>query len=134
MFDYPYEALTHISGYYGTTFMMGPTAIKSLTFHTTKKKYGPFGDEQGSYFSSNMKPGMIVGFHGRKGWYIDSIGVHVLEGMLSLPQPSLKSTLSLSDAAVSEVDNPQWSNKLVVAKRGLEGEEVYNGALFIVYK
>lgn len=110
---------------------MGPTAVKSLTFHTTKRKYGPFGDEQGLFFSSNMKAGMIVGFHGRKGWCIDSIGVHVLEGKLSLPQPSLPRTL-LSDAAVSEVDNPQWSNKLMLAKRGLGTEEVYTTSLILI--
>ncbi|XXG48725.1 hypothetical protein AAC387_Pa02g3093 [Persea americana] len=123
IFDYPYEVLTHISGYYGPALIMGPTTVNSLTFHTTKRKYGPFGDEQGMFFTSNMKAGMIVGFHGRKGWCMDSIGVHVLEGKLSLPQPSLPNTL-LSDAAVSEVDNPQWSNKLMLARRGLGAEEV----------
>ncbi|XP_061969999.1 jacalin-related lectin 3-like [Populus nigra] len=58
----------------------GPTVVKSLTFDTNKKKYGPFGDEQGISFSSGSNNGVIVGFHGRKGWFIDSIGVHVILG------------------------------------------------------
>ncbi|KAL5999504.1 hypothetical protein ACLOJK_037789 [Asimina triloba] len=170
VFDYPYEILTHISGYYGTTLIMGPTAVKSLTFHTTKRKYGPFGDEQGTFFSTNLKEGMIVGFHGRCGWYIDSIGVHVLEGKVSVPTPPAptsyvvgnamlypaKNTLvggnlalpappnntSVGDNAtpaaptsyssargnsmISELEAPQWSNKLVPAKKeGFEEEVPY---------
>ncbi|XP_043709001.1 jacalin-related lectin 3-like, partial [Telopea speciosissima] len=87
VFDYPSEILTHISGYYGSTIFMGPTVVKSLTFHTTKRKYGPFGDEQGISFSSGSKQGKIVGFHGSKGWFVDSIGVHVLEGNFLIPRP-----------------------------------------------
>lgn len=87
VFDYPYEVLTHITGYYGTTLVMGPTAVKCIAFHTTKGKYGPFGQEQGMPFSSQKGEGMIVGFHGRKGWYIDGIGVHLLEGKIALPMP-----------------------------------------------
>ncbi|KAF8405295.1 hypothetical protein HHK36_010197 [Tetracentron sinense] len=126
IFDYPSEILTHITGYYGPTMIMGPNVIKSLTFHTTKKKYGPFGDEQGTSFSSNLKEGMIVGFHGRKGWFIDSIGVHVLEGKLSLPQLSPTNSINASkDMPITEV---QWSNKLVLAKR-IPSEEVVSGVI-----
>ncbi|XP_077219963.1 jacalin-related lectin 3-like [Tasmannia lanceolata] len=128
-FDYPFEVLTHITGYYGTTLMMGPTAIKSLTFHTTKRKYGPFGDEQGIFFSSAMGEGMIVGFHGRKGWYIDGIGVHVLEGKLSLPTPATNPSGTMTNTTISEVDNPQWSNKLVLANKRDMGEEVAYGVV-----
>ncbi|XP_068652596.1 jacalin-related lectin 3 isoform X2 [Aristolochia californica] len=105
VFDYPYEILTHITGYYGTTLFMGPIAVKSLTFHTTKKKYGPYGEEQGTFFSSSKCEGMIVGFHGRKGWYIDSIGVHVLEGKLTLPQPPPNSPVSWADATLAEISH-----------------------------
>ncbi|XP_042480610.1 jacalin-related lectin 3-like [Macadamia integrifolia] len=90
VFDYPSEILTHISGYYGSTILMGPTVVKSLTFHTTKRKYGPFGDEQGISFNSGSKQGRIVGFHGCKGWFVDSIGVHVLEAnLLMIPRPPI---------------------------------------------
>ena len=94
-FEYPHEVLTHISGYYSSVILRGPTIIKSITFHTNKKKYGPFGDEQGIPFSSASKGGIIVGFHGRKGWFVDSIGVHVLEGKLSQPRPLSEVTSSL---------------------------------------
>ncbi|WCJ35247.1 Jacalin-related lectin 3 [Euphorbia peplus] len=80
-FDYPYETLTQVSGYYGSTILRGPTVVKSLTFHTNKRKYGPFGDEQGVSFSSNI--GTVVGFHGRNGWFIDSIGVHLVDSQIS---------------------------------------------------
>ncbi|PON90980.1 Jacalin-like lectin domain containing protein [Trema orientale] len=96
-FDYPNEFLTHIGGYYGSKTIGGPTVVKSLTFYTNKKKYGPFGDEQGIPFSSGQEDGIIVGFHGRKGWFVDSIGVHVLEGKHSLPRPCFDMNSTLAD-------------------------------------
>ncbi|KAJ4962383.1 hypothetical protein NE237_022322 [Protea cynaroides] len=118
-FDYPYEVLTHISGYYGPAMILGPTVIQSLTFHTTKKKYGPFGDEQGTFFSSNLKEGMVVGFHGRKGWFLDGIGVHVLEGKLSLPQPPPPPvSLNMNELALTDqAGTTQWPNNLFTEKR-----------------
>ncbi|KAM7256432.1 hypothetical protein ACFE04_012173 [Oxalis oulophora] len=87
--DYPEETLTHISGFYGPTILRGPIVVKSLTFHTNKRKYGPYGringddqQQQAIPFSSelnNSKNTIVVGFHGRKGWLVDSIGVHVLK-------------------------------------------------------
>ncbi|KAH7673903.1 Mannose-binding lectins domain-containing protein [Dioscorea alata] len=127
IFDYPFEILTSVTGYFGTTMLMGPIAIKSLTFHTTKKKYGPFGEQQGTFFSSVLADGMIVGFHGRSGWYIDSIGVHVLEGKVSPPEsPPAGYPWKGSGMGISEIDNPQWSNKIVLS-RGVTGEEVTYG-------
>lgn len=126
IFDYPFEILTSVTGYFGTTMLMGPIAIKSLTFHTTKKKYGPFGEQQGTFFSSFLADGMIVGFHGRSGWYIDSIGVHVLEGKVSPPESPAGYPWKGSGMGISEIDNPQWSNKIVLP-RGITGEEVTYG-------
>ncbi|PHT63396.1 Jacalin-related lectin 3, partial [Capsicum annuum] len=83
IFDYPSEILTHITGYYGPTMIMGPNIIQSLTFHTTKGKHGPYGEEQGQQFSTKLKEGIIVGFHGRKGLFLDALGVHVLEGKVA---------------------------------------------------
>ncbi|KAL4650067.1 hypothetical protein ACB092_01G060200 [Castanea dentata] len=101
-FDYPREFLTNISGYHGSMILRGPTVVKSITFYTNKKKYGPFGDEQGVPFSSGSIDGIIVGFHGRKGWFVESIGVHVLEGKLSLPRPSYD-VFNKTDIRISEV-------------------------------
>ncbi|KAL6841507.1 hypothetical protein ACP4OV_028650 [Aristida adscensionis] len=83
VFDFPSEVLTHITGFYGSAIIMGPTVIRSLTFHTNKRTYGPYGDESGTYFSTSFTNGRIVGFHGREGWYIDGIGVHVQEGKVA---------------------------------------------------
>jgi len=71
--------------------------VKSLAFYTNKKKYGPFRDEQGISFSSRSNNGVIVGFHGRKGWFIDSIGVHVLEGTFSISRPTPRPTYESID-------------------------------------
>ena len=83
IFDFPSEVLTHITGFYDSAIIMGPTVVRSLTFHTNKRTYGPYGDEYGTYFSTSFTNGRIVGFHGREGWYIDGIGVHVHEGKLT---------------------------------------------------
>lgn len=103
VFDYPSEILTHLTGYHGPPMIMGPNVIKSLTFHTTKGKYGPYGEEQGEFFSTKLKEGsMIVGFHGRKGLFIDAIGVHVLEGKVVLPTTSSSHN---KDAVISSISN-----------------------------
>jgi hypothetical protein len=94
--------------------IMGSTVIKSLTFHTTKKSHGPFGDETGTFFSSCLTEGRIVGFHGRDGWYIDSIGVHVLEG---------KVLSQRADRALTETSPSRHADMLAVAQREI-GDEV----------
>ncbi|KAH7524141.1 hypothetical protein FEM48_Zijuj06G0087700 [Ziziphus jujuba var. spinosa] len=154
IFDYPNEILTHITGSYGPAMYMGPNVIKSLTFHTNIRTVGPFGDEQGNSFSSKLKEGKIVGFHGKSGLFLDAIGVHVIEGKVPVPvrnptssaivpvgnppsnaifpvanhpsnaivpmsNPPSKAIVPLGkQPAISEIDHPQWPNKLVLAKRG----------------
>lgn len=83
IFDFPSEVLTHITGFYDSAIIMGPTVVRSLMFHTNKRTYGPYGDEYGTYFSTSFTNGRIVGFHGREGWYINGIGVHVQEGKVA---------------------------------------------------
>nr|CAD1841739.1 unnamed protein product [Ananas comosus var. bracteatus] len=128
VFDFPMEILTYITGYFGTMMYMGPAVIKSLTFHTTKRVYGPYGDEQGTFFSSCLTEGKIVGFHGRKGWFIDSIGVHVLEGKVSYQQDHASDPNGVSDMAVRGVNSSFRSNKLVPTLRN-NGEEVTYGVV-----
>lgn len=74
--NYPDEVLTSISGHFGP-ISHGPPVIRSLTFHTNIRKYGPYGVEKGTYFSLPVSGGKIIGFHGKSGWFLDSIGVHV---------------------------------------------------------
>ncbi|KAK2989790.1 hypothetical protein RJ640_022561 [Escallonia rubra] len=56
----------------------GLEGITSITFYTTKIKYGPFGNGmRGTYFVSTPSKGKLVGFHGRNGAYLHAIGVHM---------------------------------------------------------
>ena len=77
--QYPHEVLICLSGYYGPVGCdeKSPKVIKSLTFHTSRGKYGPFGEEIGTYFTSTTTEGKVVGFHGRSSAYMDAIGVHM---------------------------------------------------------
>lgn len=96
---------------------MGPTAVRSLTFHTNKRRYGPYGDEYGTYFSTSFTNGRIVGFHGREGWYIDGIGVHVQEGKVASQRASRSPSprYDMLARAPSDIDDevtdeiPVWS-------------------------
>lgn len=60
--DYPYEYLTSISGYTGE--VSGKVRVRSPTFQSNKRKYGPFGPEIGMHFPAQWKGGKIVGFYG----------------------------------------------------------------------
>lgn len=75
--DYPDEFLTSIHGHYGSLYEWGPVFVRSLTFESNMRTYGPFGVEQGTYFSFPMTGGKIVGFHGKCGWYLDAIGAYL---------------------------------------------------------
>ena len=75
MLDWPKEYLTSISG--TVAVYSNYTVIHSLRFYTNKTEYGPYGSEKGTPFSLPMEGGVIVGFHGRAGHYVDAIGVYV---------------------------------------------------------
>ncbi|KAI3838295.1 hypothetical protein MKX03_019346 [Papaver bracteatum] len=88
-FHYPDELLTCITGYYGAVGGEETVeVIKSLTFYTTRGKYGPYGVEAGSFFSSAMTEGKVVGFHGRCSSYLDAIGVHTQNWLGNIQKPS----------------------------------------------
>lgn len=78
---YPHETLVSVKGHFGL-ISPGSPVIRSLTFETSEKKSSTIGVEQGTPFSlpSNQLADTatkIVGFHGRSGWFLDSIGVYV---------------------------------------------------------
>ena len=76
--EYPHEVVNCICGYYGPISKDEPRdVIKSLTFYTSRGKYGPFGEEIGTFFTSTTTEGKVVGFHGRSSLYLDAIGVHM---------------------------------------------------------
>ncbi|KAI3684822.1 hypothetical protein L6452_34048 [Arctium lappa] len=60
------EYLTGISGFYGPIEgYNGLEAITSITFHTNKRKHGPYGEESGvgyTYFTSTVSPGKALPF------------------------------------------------------------------------
>ncbi|CAN8292369.1 unnamed protein product [Cochlearia groenlandica] len=129
VFDYPSEVLTHVTGTYGPLIYMGPNVIKSLTFHTNKGKHGPFGEEQGPSFTHKINEGKVVGFLGREGLFLDSIGVHVMECKISSLKPSPHNAIvPHNQSGVTEIENSLWANKLVLAANG-RGEEVERGVV-----
>ena len=79
-FNYPEEYLVRVEGStrdlnYGVTGQV----VTSLTFTTNQKTYGPYGDvNPETAFRSAY--GIVVGFFGRCGHLIDSIGVYVSLG------------------------------------------------------
>lgn len=127
--DFPSEVLTHITGYYGPVMYMGPATLRSLTFHTTKRVYGPYGDEQGTHFTTKLKEGKIVGIHGRKGLFLDAIGVHVIEGKVVTPVSGTPPCNAIvpREPSIAEIDNA-LPRKLVLAKQA-PLEEVSYGVI-----
>lgn len=72
--DYPEEYITSMSGYYGR--QGGLTVIKSLTFQSSRRVYGPYGKEEGKNFQCWPRIGKLVGLYGKSGTYLDSIGAY----------------------------------------------------------
>lgn len=66
-----------VHGYFGHVHEHGPVFVRSLTLESNKRMYGPFGVEQGTYFAFPKMQGRIVGFLGKSGWYLDSIGAYI---------------------------------------------------------
>ncbi|KAM7468854.1 hypothetical protein LguiA_007037 [Lonicera macranthoides] len=76
LINWPSEYLISISGQtYGDVKSL--ETITSLSFTTNKATYGPFGTSSGTSFSIPINDDMVVGFHGRAGYYLDAIGIFV---------------------------------------------------------
>ncbi|XP_035833065.1 jacalin-related lectin 19 [Helianthus annuus] len=82
--QFPEEILVSVSGHYCRVVYGGNPVIRSLTFKTNKRTLGPFGVQEGTPFNFSTNGGRIVGFYGRSGWFLDSLGFY-----LSRPKPSL---------------------------------------------
>ena len=112
----------------------------------------PFGEEQGQQFTTNLREGKIVGFHGRKGLYLDAIGVHVVEGKvtptlrlppitfhqneavegkITLPIPPPFNSSSQAEVPAKYLDKLHRSNKLGLARRGPTDEVLSSSLLHI---
>ncbi|PON75634.1 Jacalin-like lectin domain containing protein [Trema orientale] len=72
--QFPEEYLVSVSGHYSPVVYGGSPVLRSLTFKSNKRTFGPYGAEEGTPFTFPMDGGLIVGFRGRSGWYLDAIG------------------------------------------------------------
>lgn len=72
-----------LAGRYGPVVYGAGPVIRSLTFKSNIRTFGPFGIEEGTPFNFLANRGHIVGFYGRTGWFLDSLGFY-----LSTPKPS----------------------------------------------
>ncbi|XP_059669139.1 jacalin-related lectin 3-like [Cornus florida] len=99
--NYPTEYLISISGYCGyflNTFLV----VKSITLQSNIRQYGPYGKEEGSRFITPLTAGKIVGFFGRVGERMDSIGVHIKPFQITIPSVGPFGTTS----------GQQWEDKI----------------------
>ncbi|KAK6115810.1 hypothetical protein DH2020_008079 [Rehmannia glutinosa] len=74
--DFPSEFVTGISVTHGRWGNF-PDLVTSVKFHTNRSQYGPFGKGSGDPFTFNAEGGVVTGFHGRAGRYLDAIGVYI---------------------------------------------------------
>ncbi|KAK3012800.1 hypothetical protein RJ639_008027 [Escallonia herrerae] len=89
LLDCPDEFLVSVWGYYGRMYQdQGYINIRSLTFKTNKKTHGPFGIEEGQYFSLSSSGCKIIGFHGKAENFLDSLGAHMVPQGPILEEPS----------------------------------------------
>ncbi|KAL5780491.1 hypothetical protein ACOSQ2_011228 [Xanthoceras sorbifolium] len=108
LINWPREYLIKISG--TLTTCRGFPSIGSLCFDTNLKKCGPFGHTNGTPFEFSVKDGVIVGFHGRFGTYVNAIGVYIKHSA-ELFRPSI-SQLQIVNPKVNtemkmQIDRPQ---------------------------
>ncbi|KAJ0709638.1 putative jacalin-like lectin domain-containing protein [Helianthus annuus] len=71
--QFPDEILVSVSGHYCPVVYGGSPVIRSLTFKSNKRTFGPFGVEEGIPFNFFTNGGHIVGFNGRSRWFLDSL-------------------------------------------------------------
>ncbi|GMN66374.1 hypothetical protein TIFTF001_035446 [Ficus carica] len=69
------EVIVKVSGYFGSARQH--TVVRSLTFTTNRRTYGPYGKQEGEHFDFPIQRGVIVGFFGATGDVLDSIGFHL---------------------------------------------------------
>ncbi|KAF0898159.1 hypothetical protein E2562_001806 [Oryza meyeriana var. granulata] len=79
----PGEYLTSVAGHYGR--LDGDIVVRSLTFVSNVRAYGPFGEEDGVAFELPAAAGAgaggkILGFHARSGRRLDAVGTYVKIG------------------------------------------------------
>lgn len=102
--DDPNEYIGMMSGCYGKHD--GEVVVTSLTFHSNVRTYGPFGGEAGfteAYFRTPSNIGMIDGFYGRSGNFLNAIGAHFAPIYHKLP-------LKLIGPFGDDISDVQWDD------------------------
>lgn len=76
--DHPNECVRSISGHIGQLGSLSgnPMCIKSLSFRTNRRRFGPYGTEDGTPFSFESNNSKIVGLFGSTADYIHSNHLH----------------------------------------------------------
>ncbi|XP_051220316.1 uncharacterized protein [Lolium perenne] len=72
------EYLTSVKGHYG--FFNEWFVIRSLTFVSNRRTFGPYGKEEGAPFKLPACGGKIIGFHGLSDGLLDAFGTYVKMG------------------------------------------------------
>ena len=77
--QFPEEYIVSVSGYSAPHPLLATNTpvIRSLTFKTNKRTFGPYGAQDGTPFNLPIENGLIVGFKGNSGDILDAIGVHL---------------------------------------------------------
>nr|AAA32677.1 jacalin [Artocarpus integer] len=73
--DFPSEYIVDVSGYTGK--VSGYVVVRSLTFKTNKKTYGPYGVTSGTPFNLPIENGLVVGFKGSIGYWLDYFSMYL---------------------------------------------------------
>ena len=66
-----------MSGYIGRDPEFPTPVVRSLTFKTNQRTFGPYGPEDGTHFSIPIENGKVVGFKGRSMGRLDAISVRL---------------------------------------------------------
>ena len=76
---FPNEYIMSVSGYIGPSSRLATntSVVRSLTFKTNKRTFGPYGAQDGTPFNLPIENGLIVGFKGNSGDILGAIGVHL---------------------------------------------------------
>ncbi|XP_076914771.1 jacalin-related lectin 19-like [Bidens hawaiensis] len=114
--QYPEEILVSVSGHYCRVVYGGSPVIRSLTFKTNKRTFGPFGVEEGTPFNILANGGHIVGFTGRGGWFLDSLGFY-----LSTPKPNLSQRFNIMLKGVNHLAIKDDKHNKTKGSKGYRG-------------
>ncbi|KAF1859228.1 hypothetical protein Lal_00009812 [Lupinus albus] len=105
--QYPDEFLIGVSGHYCPVVHGGTPVIRSLTFKSNRRTFGPYGVEEGIPFTFLIDGGQVVGFKGRGDWYLDALAFT----LSSAPSDSLFQKVQRSFSRLTSIASKSSSSK-----------------------